>query len=211
MCYTAHSYPSFKGVKAAKEGAWSTWKPMWMCGQSVLNSTVGIVGLGRIGFGVAKRLLPFGPSAILYSGHMPKDSAAKVGAIFVTFDELLQQSDFVIATCPLNSETAGLFNKDTFKKMKKTAIFINTSRGGVVNQDNLYDALTSGEIAAAGLDVTVPEPLPTDNKLFTLDNCIVLPHIGSATVDTRTNMAEITARNIIAVLEGEKMPCQLNL
>jgi len=182
---------------------------MWMCGRTLLNSTVGIVGLGRIGFGVAKRLLPFGPTAILYSGHTPKDSAAEVGAIFVTFDELLQQSDFVIATCPMNSETVGLFNKAAFMKMKKTAIFINTSRGGVVNQDDLYEALKSGEIAGAGLDVTVPEPLPTDNKLFTLSNCVIVPHIGSATIDTRTNMAEITARNIIAVLEGETMPCPL--
>ena len=184
---------------------------MWMCGQGLNNSTVGVVGLGRIGFGVVKRIRPFGPKTILYSGNNPNPSASDLGAEFVSFEELLKRSDFVVVTCPLNDQTKGLFNKDAFSKMKSTAVLVNTSRGPVVNQEDLYTALTTGEIRAAGLDVTVPEPLPTDHPLLALSNCVVLPHIGSATEDARNMMAEIAARNVLEALSGGKMPAQLQL
>lgn len=180
-----------------------------MCGPGIKGSTVGIVGLGRIGLAVARRLVPFGVKTILYSGHSSKSHASEVNAEFVPFPSLMTNADFVIATCPLTPETTSLFNRAAFSLMKKTAIFINTSRGGVVNQDDLYDALTSGQIAAAGLDVTSPEPLPPDHKLLTLDNCVVLPHIGSAVIETRSEMAELTAQNILAVLYGNAMPSEL--
>ncbi|XP_078659447.1 glyoxylate reductase/hydroxypyruvate reductase-like [Branchiostoma floridae x Branchiostoma belcheri] len=201
-----------EGVHEVKSGGWGTWIPLWMCGSGLSGSTVGIVGLGRIGAAVAERLKPFGVSRFLYHGRNPKPEAAgRVGAEHVGLDELLSESDFVIATCALTPETKEMFNKTVFSKMKSSAIFINTSRGGVVHQEDLYEALKSGTIKAAGLDVTTPEPLPTDHPLLTLDNCVVLPHIGSATVETRTEMAVLAARNLLAGLKGEKMPAQVQL
>ena len=184
-----------------------------MCGRGLTSATVGIVGLGRIGFAVAQRLRPFAVSRILYTDHeqMPYAEAASVAAEFVSLGVLLEQSDFVIACCPLSSDTKNLFNASAFSHMKRTSIFINISRGGIVNQPDLYDALKTGMIAAAGLDVTTPEPLPVNDKLLTLDNCVILPHIGSATVETRTAMSLLTARNILSALSGKPLPCPLHI
>nr|XP_022900378.1 glyoxylate reductase/hydroxypyruvate reductase [Onthophagus taurus] len=194
----------------AKNGRWSTWSPFWMCGPGLSNSTVGIVGFGRIGQTVAKMLKPFNVKQILYHNRSEKSKEAEeIGAKRVDFDTLIKTSDFIIATISLTPETEGLFNKDVFKMMKKSAVFVNTSRGGVVNQDDLVDALESGAIWAAGLDVTTPEPLPVNHKLFMLKNCVVLPHIGSASIQTRKNMAMMTVKNILAALDGEKMPGEL--
>lgn len=198
-------------VNAVKSGEWSTWRPFWMCGRGLANSTVGIVGLGRIGFAVARRLRPFAIARILYAGHREKPYAADVTAEFVPLDTLLAQSDFVIASCPMSPETNNLFSASSFSRMKRTSIFINTSRGGVVNQPDLYEALKTGVIAAAGLDVTTPEPLPVNSELLTLDNCVILPHIGSATIETRTAMSVLTARNILSALSGQPVPCQLDI
>ncbi|EDO47853.1 predicted protein [Nematostella vectensis] len=201
-----------EAVGEVKNGGWSTWKPMWMCGATLRGSTVGIVGLGRIGLAVAQRLLPFGVSKIVYSGWKATPEVEKqVNATHVDNDALFAKSDFVLGCTALTSETQGMFNKDAFSKMKSTAIFVNTSRGGVVNQDDLYDALKDNAIRAAGLDVTVPEPLPTDHKLLSLPNCVILPHIGSAEDATRTEMATLAARNLLAGLRGEKMPAQADL
>jgi len=197
-------------ANAVKTGAWSTWHPLWMCGRGLANATVGIVGLGRIGFGVARRLRPFAVSRILYAGHAAKSYAAELGAEFVPLDDLLARSDFVVVSCPMSPETTDLFRASTFARMKPTSVFVNTSRGGVVNQADLCAALRAGVIAAAGLDVTTPEPLPVDSELLALDNCVVLPHIGSATVETRTAMSLLTARNILAALSGKPMPCPLD-
>ncbi|XP_072373095.1 glyoxylate reductase/hydroxypyruvate reductase-like isoform X5 [Scyliorhinus torazame] len=166
-----------EAVAEAKNGGWGTWKPMWLCGNGLSDSTVGIVGLGRI----------------------------------VPLDKLAEQSDFVTVHCALTPETNGLCNKDLFSKMKKTAVFINTSRGAVVNQNDLYQALTTGQIGSAGLDVTVPEPLPTDHPLFALKNCVILPHVASATIATRTAMAVLTVNNLLAGLKDEPMPKELTL
>ncbi|XP_005999961.3 glyoxylate reductase/hydroxypyruvate reductase isoform X2 [Latimeria chalumnae] len=166
-----------EAVGEVKNGGWSTWKPLWMCGYGLLQSTVGIIGLGRI----------------------------------VSIDKLAEESDFVIVCCSLTPETQGMCNKGFFAKMKKNAVFINTSRGTVVNQDDLYQALVSGQIAAAGLDVTVPEPLPTDHPLLSLKNCVILPHIGSATYDTRNTMSVLAADNLLGGLKGESMPSELKL
>ncbi|KAF8793837.1 Glyoxylate reductase/hydroxypyruvate like protein [Argiope bruennichi] len=198
--------------KQITNGGWANSKfgPLWMCGTNLVNSTVGIMGLGRIGFGVAKRLKCFELKNILYSGNQPKPEATEnLNAKFVSFDELLKQSDFVIVCASLNSNTRGIFNLESFKKMKRNAIFINVSRGGLVNHEDLYIALTTGLIKAAGLDVMDPEPLPDDHKLTKLSNCVLLPHIGSATVETRNTMARLTAENILAGLEGKPLPCPL--
>ena len=182
-----------------------------MCGRGLTGSTVGIVGLGRVGLAVARRLKPFGVKSILYHNRSARPGSSEVGAELVPFSVLLAKSDFVVATCSLTPETTNLFGKAAFSQMKPTAVFVNASRGGVVNQDDLCNALAGGTIAAAGLDVTSPEPLPTSHRLLKLDNCLVLPHIGSATIETRTEMAELTARNIIAALRGIPMPSELTV
>lgn len=184
---------------------------MW--GPGLSGSTVGIVGLGRIGCQVARCLKGFNVAKILYTSRKMKPEAAEFNGEKVEFDKLLQESDFVIVTTALTPETREMFNKQAFEKMKKSAIFVNGSRGEVVDQPALIDALKNGTIRAAGLDVVTPEPIPLDNELLKLDNCVILPHIGSATTETREEMARITARNILAVLKGvpDTMPTPLQL
>ncbi len=143
------------------------------------NSTVGIFGLGNIGTSIAKRLKGFEPNKIIYNSRSKNAEAQKQGFEYVSFDELLRESDFLICTCSLNKETELIFNKETFNKMKSNAIFINVSRGMVVNQDDLYDALKENVILAAGLDVTTPLFLPADHKLLSLNNCFITPYIGN--------------------------------
>ncbi|XP_069781951.1 glyoxylate reductase/hydroxypyruvate reductase-like [Narcine bancroftii] len=201
-----------EGTEEVKNGGWTSWKPQWMCGYGLAGSTVGIVGLGRIGLAVAQRLKPFGVKRFLYTGRQPRpEAAAKINGEYVPLHELAEESNFIVVSCSFSSETKGMFNKDLFSKMKKTAIFINTSRGAVVNQGDLYEALTTGQIAAAGLDVTDPEPLPTDHPLLSLKNCVILPHVGSATYATRNMMSVVTANNLLAGLKGELMPSELKL
>uniref|UniRef100_A0A8D1ZWM9 Glyoxylate reductase/hydroxypyruvate reductase n=1 Tax=Sus scrofa TaxID=9823 RepID=A0A8D1ZWM9_PIG len=195
-----------------KRGGWTSWKPLWMCGYGLTESTVGIVGLGRIGQAIARRLKPFGVRRFLYTGSQPRpQEAAEFQAEFVPVLQLAAESDFIIVACSLTPATRGLCSKDFYQRMKKTAVFINISRGEVVNQDDLYQALTSGQIAAAGLDVTTPEPLPTNHPLLTLKNCVILPHIGSATYRTRNTMSVLAANNLLAGLRGEPMPSELKL
>lgn len=191
----------------ARTGGWKVWSPFWMCGPGLSGATVGMVGFGRIGQEVAKRLKPFNVKRLLYHSRTTKQN--DIGAERADLDDLLRESDFVVATCALAPETRGLFNAAAFGKMKPTAVFVNTSRGGVVDQDALVEALKNKTIWAAGLDVMTPEPLPLDNELFKLKNCVVLPHIGSASIETRKEMGVLTARNIVAALKGEKMPAEL--
>ncbi|XP_018573314.1 glyoxylate reductase/hydroxypyruvate reductase [Anoplophora glabripennis] len=196
--------------EAAKNGEWKAWSPFWLCGTGLQNSTVGIVGFGRIGQEIAKRLKSFKPKNIVYYNRSEKaDEAKLVDAKRVTFDKLLAKSDFVIVSCSLTQDTQHLFNENAFNKMKRTAIFVNTSRGGVVDQDALIKALENKIILGAGLDVMTPEPLPLHNPLFKLKNCVILPHIGSACIQTRKEMAILCAKNIIAALRGEELPSEL--
>uniref|UniRef100_A0A3Q3CMN1 Glyoxylate reductase/hydroxypyruvate reductase n=1 Tax=Haplochromis burtoni TaxID=8153 RepID=A0A3Q3CMN1_HAPBU len=194
-----------------KRGGWSSWKPLWLCGYGLSGSTVGVIGLGRIGMAIAQRLMPFGVKRLLYSGRTAKPHAAEVNGEFVPLDTLVSESDFIVVSCSLTPETQGMCDKSFFSKMKPTAVFINTSRGAVVNQEHLYEALSSGQIAAAGLDVTTPEPLPTNHQLLTLKNCVVLPHIGSATYSTRGVMSALAAQNLLGGLQGTDMPSELTL
>ncbi|MEE6510877.1 hypothetical protein FKM82_031213 [Ascaphus truei] len=201
-----------EAVEEVKNGGWKTWAPMWLCGYGLSNSTVGVIGLGRIGLAIARRLKPFGVKKFLYTGRQPRpQNADELEAEYVSCDKLAEDSDFVIVCCSLTPETIGLCNKDFFQKMKKTSIFINTSRGTVVNQEDLYQALSKGQIAAAGLDVTTPEPLPTNHPLLSLKNCVILPHIGSATYTTRNTMSVLSVNNLLKGLTGEPMPSELEL
>jgi len=188
-----------------RQGQWgrTPFNVYQLCGQDVHHSTVGIVGLGRIGLAVARRLRGF-DCKILYSGRKEKpEEAATVDAEYVSFDELLRRSDFVLPQVPLSEETRHLFNARAFSLMKPSAIFVNTTRGGVVDQTALYDALKSRKIFAAGLDVTDPEPLPADSPLLTLDNCLILPHVGTATKQCRHETGAETVRNLYEALTKE--------
>ncbi|KAI4494933.1 PREDICTED: glyoxylate reductase/hydroxypyruvate reductase-like isoform X1 [Polistes canadensis] len=181
----------------------------WLLGQELRNSTVGIVGLGSIGQAILKRLVPFEVNTFLYTGHSEKKAGKDLGAKFVSLDELLAQSDFVIVATPLTNETRGLFNDTTFGKMKKTAVFVNIGRGKVVDTDALVRALKNHTIFAAGLDVTDPEPLPVDHELLKLPNAVLLPHLGSATVKTRSDMSIVAAQNILNGLAGKPLVYEL--
>jgi lactate dehydrogenase-like 2-hydroxyacid dehydrogenase len=192
-----------------KAGRWQTWRPMELTGQDVYGSTVGIVGLGRIGKAVARRLRGF-DCRLLYTDPTPDGEAEALGISYVDFETLLKTSDIVTLHCPLMAETRGLMGASELAMMKSTAILINTSRGPVVDQKALLDALRVGQIGAAGLDVTDPEPMPQDDPLLALPNVVVLPHIGSASVATRSRMAQLAADNLIAGLQGERLPHCVN-
>lgn len=169
------------------------------------------MGFGRIAQEVAKRLIPFKPKKIIYSNRSDsREQAAKeIGVTRVTFDELLSTSDFIILLCALTPETTHLINAKTLSQMKRTAILINCARGQCIDQNDLYEALRTNVIRAAGLDVTTPEPLPLNSPLFTLTNCIILPHLGSAEIDCRLEMSRITALNIIGALKDTEMVYEL--
>ncbi|KAK0179593.1 hypothetical protein PV327_005331 [Microctonus hyperodae] len=180
-------------------------KPTTLLGNDIRGSTVGIVGLGSIGVEIVKRLISFQVERFVYTGHARKKIGDDLGAKFVTLDELLKMSDFVVVATPLTNETHGLFDDAAFDKMKKTAVFVNIGRGPVVKTDALLRALKEKKIFAAGLDVVDPEPLPKGHELFTLPNFEILPHLGSSTVKTRNDMATVAAQNIINALDGKPL------
>lgn len=189
-----------------KAGKWQTWEPLGWLGQDIGGATLGIVGFGRIGQAVARRGRGFN-MRILYTNRTAKpDAEAELGAEQVDLDTLLQTSDFVSIHTPLTPETYHLIDERELSLMKQTAVLVNTARGGVVNGSALYVALRAKMIFAAGLDVTEPEPLPANSPLLTLDNCIVLPHVGSGSIGTRTQMGMMCAANLLAGLNGEPLP-----
>jgi glyoxylate reductase len=198
-----------EGERQVRSGGWKTWSLDYMLGADFADATLGLVGFGRIGRAVARRAAGFG-MRIIFSDPNPAAPEPGVDAAQVDFETLLRESDFVSLHTPLNDETRGLMNATAFAKMKPTSVLVNTSRGPVVDQSALYDALLSKRIFAAALDVTVPEPLPTDSPLLTLDNCIVVPHIASASWQTRQKMSRMAAENLIAGLKGEHLPNCIN-
>lgn len=198
-----------RGAEAVKAGHWKTWEPMGYTGPDVYGSTIGIVGMGRIGLALARRLQGFN-TRLLYHDTSRNPAADELGAQYVDLDTLLAESDFVTLHTPLTPETRGMMNAGLFRKMKPTATLINTSRGEVVNQDDLLDALRNGVIGYAGLDVTIPEPLPPDHPLLALPNVTILPHIGSASIPAREKMATMAAENLLAGLRGERLPNCVN-
>ncbi len=192
-------------------GKWKTWEPLGHLGQDLAGRTLGVLGMGRIGYALAKRCRGGWDMKVLYHDVHRNEAAEKtLGATLVDLDTLLRESDFVSVHTDLNEQTRGLFNAERFKKMKRTAVLVNTARGPIVDQKALYEALKSGTIFAAGLDVTDPEPPAFDDPLLKLRNIVVAPHIASATVNTRNAMAEICANNLIAGLTGEKLPAWVN-
>lgn len=186
------------------------WGPLMMLGQDVHHKTIGIVGFGRIGQAVARRAKGFGMRVIYADAfQLPADVEAETGAERREMDELLAEADFVSIHTNLTPETRHLFGADAFAKMKPTAVLVNTSRGPVVDEIALVDALASGQIFAAGLDVFEREP-EVEERLLSLENVVVIPHLGSATVDTRDAMGSLAVQNVFAALDGTRPPTLLN-
>ncbi|HEY81812.1 MAG TPA: D-glycerate dehydrogenase [Dehalococcoidia bacterium] len=201
-----------EGDRWTRNGKWKTWGPMILLGHDIHHATLGIVGCGRIGLEVAKRARGFDMKVLYYDTVRRKpEEEREFGLEYVpNLHDLLSRADFITVHVPLMPETRHLISTAEFAAMKPTAVFVNTSRGPVVDQKALYQALKSGQIFAAGLDVTDPEPIPMDDPLLTLENVIIAPHIASASVATRTKMALMAAANLIAGLKGEMPPNCVN-
>lgn len=190
-----------------KDNNWGNFDPMYELGQELYGKTLGIFGLGRIGFEMAEKCKKaFGMNIIYHNRNHNEEAEKELNAKYVSFDELIEQSDVLSIHANFKPEQSNLFDDSVFKKMKKNAIFVNTARGGFHNQKDLYEALVSGEIWGAGLDVTNPEPIEDNDPILQLTNVCILPHIGSATVEARNGMARLAAENLIAFSKGEKMP-----
>jgi len=188
--------------KTIEENKWGDWSPFTLAGADVYGKTLGIVGMGRIGEAVARRANGFQMDVLYHNRSRKKEVEAELNLSYANFDELLAQSDFVLSLVPLSEATEKMFDEDAFARMKSSAIFINVSRGGVVDEAALYDALKNGTIRAAGLDVFEKEPISADHPFVRLDNAVLLPHIGSASVETREAMLNLCLKNVSAVLRG---------
>ncbi len=187
-----------------RDGRWTTWSPFLLAGADIHHKTIGIVGMGRIGEAVARRARGFDMNILYHNRSRKEEVENNLGVQYASFDDLIRTADFVVSMTPLTKETEDMFNASVFKKMKSSAIFINASRGGVVNEEDLYQALNNHDIQAAGLDVFNHEPIAETHPLLKLDNVIALPHIGSATCETRSQMIELCLKNIDHILKGEE-------
>lgn len=196
----------FEANLAIRESKWGAWHPSWMLGSSVADKTLGIIGPGKIGTAVAERAAGFRMSVFYHGNKEKKGFPGK----HLNLDSLLEQSDFVSMHLPLNENTQYYCDSDFFSKMKKSAIFINTGRGGLVDQADMISALKNQTIAGAGIDVMEPEPLPANHPLLDLENCTITPHIGSATLETRLAMSNLVVDSIIATIEGTAPPNLVN-
>ncbi len=195
-----------EGSAHVKAGRWGPWDPSLLVGGDLHDTTLGIVGLGRIGAAIARRGTGFGMH-LLYTGPTRKPLLeSRLGVAFRTLNELLSESDHVVLTTPLSEDTRHMINKATLARMRPGSVLVNVSRGGLIDSDALAEALVNGPLAAAALDVTDPEPIPADHALVGLANCLIVPHIGSASRRTRRAMAELAVENLRAGLDGRRLP-----
>lgn len=195
-----------EGDAITKNPSTTVFDMNWM-GHQVSGTTLGIIGMGRIGYEIVKRAVGF-EMKVLYHNHHRRspEEEARVGAVFTSsLPSLLRESDYVVLAAPATRETYHMMSREQFAVMKRTSVFVNISRGTLVDQDALVEALRDGVISAAGLDVTDPEPLPRDHPLLTLPNLTLTPHTGSATLHTRQAMVQMTVDNIKAALKGQPM------
>ena len=201
-----------EGDRYTRRGDWRTWGPMILMGYDIHHATLGIIGCGRIGLEMARRARGFSMKVLYYDDFRRKPEEEKeFGLEYVpSVKELLPRADFVSVHVPLTPKTHHLISTAEFAAMKPTAVLINSARGPIVDPKALYEALKSGQIFAAGLDVTEPEPITMDDPLLTLDNIVIAPHIASASVATRTKMANMAADNLLAGLRGEIPPICIN-
>jgi lactate dehydrogenase-like 2-hydroxyacid dehydrogenase len=199
-----------EGDRYVRAGAWKTWGPLLLIGPDVHGATIGIVGFGRIGQAVARRARGFGMQVLYHDLEpLPPSVTDPLGATYLPLEQLLPRSDFVTLHVNLSPVTRHLINEGTLAQMKRTAVLVNTSRGPVVDQTALAAALRDGVIWAAALDVTDPEPIPMDDALLGLDNCLIVPHIASASRATRGKMAAMAAANLLAGVRGEALPTEV--
>jgi glyoxylate reductase len=194
-----------EGDRYARSREFVRHDPGYMLGREVHHATLGVIGLGNIGRLVARRAVGFDMTVLYHNRRPHPDAEAVLPVTYSGLDDLLSRSDYVMLTCPLTDETRGLIAAPALRRMKPTATLINVSRGPVVDTAALLDALQQGRIAGAALDVTDPEPLPRDHPLLGLDNVVITPHLGSATVETRRRMAELSVENLMAGLEGRPL------
>jgi len=201
-----------EGDRYVRDGRWKTWGPLLLLGPDVHGSTIGIVGFGRIGQALARRAQGFGMRILYHDvNELPDDVTRPFGASYRSLEGLLEESDFVSLHVNLSPVTRHLINATSLRWMKPTAVLVNTSRGPVVDQAALAAALRDGTIWAAALDVTDPEPIPMDDPLVGLDNCLIVPHIASASRTTRGKMAAMAAANLLAGVRGEPLPTPVTL
>jgi len=194
-----------EGDRYARGPDFLRYDPGYMLGREIHGSTLGIVGLGRIGAQVARRARGFDMTVLYHNRNRRPAVEAELGVRHVAFTELLGEADYIVLTVPLTPATTGLIGRDAFARMKPTAILINVARGPVVDMTALTEALATRRICAAALDVTDPEPLPRDHPLLRLDNLTITPHLGSATEQTRQQMAEISVENLLLGLAGQPL------
>lgn len=199
-----------EGADYVRAGKWRTWGPTLLLGRDVHGATIGIIGFGRIGKEMAKRARGFDMTILAYDAYRDEQAAEELGVTFVELNDLLKRSDFVTLHCALTDETHHLIGQREFELMKPEAILINAARGPVVDTDALVEALRDRQILAAALDVTDPEPIPADHPLVAMANCLIEPHIASASVTTRNKMATLAVQNCLAVLWGETPPHCVN-
>jgi len=192
-----------EGDRLTRTGGWKSWHPSFLLGQDVHGATLGIVGLGQIGLAVARRARGFDMRILYHDRTRHSQAEADLGLEYAELDRLLCESDFVSLHVPLSPETRHLIGGRELSLMKPTAVLVNAARGAVVDQRALYAALKERRIAAAGLDVAEVEPVPGDDPLLTLDNVVITPHVGSASVATRAKMAEMAVESIHQALRGE--------
>ncbi|PLR91585.1 2-hydroxyacid dehydrogenase [Bacillus sp. T33-2] len=187
-----------------RNGEWGTWSLMQLTGQDVYGATLGIIGLGRIGEALVKRAKGFDMNVLYYNRTRKPEKEQELDIQYAELKELLQQSDYVSLLLPYSPGVHHMIGNEELSMMKSTAILVNTSRGGIVDEEALYHALRDGKILAAGLDVFEQEPMPLNHPLLSLPNVVALPHIGSASVKTRMQMAHLAADNLVKVLYGEE-------
>ena len=200
-----------EGAAFARDGRWKAHAHLDLPGVDVNNKTLGIVGLGRIGTHIAKRGKAFNMKIIYHSRRRHLQEESMVGATYYPkLEDMLAEADFVVLVPPHTAETDHLMSWEQFKAMKPTGIMINAARGPVVDNEALYDALKTGKILRAAIDVTDPEPLPLDSPLFTLENLVIMPHIGSAVVETRRKMFSMAVEQLMMGLRGERIPNCIN-
>lgn len=193
-----------EGAEMVKHNQWNSWSPLLLAGRDIHHKTIGIVGMGKIGTAVAKRATGFDMNILYHNRKRKPETEQELGASYCSLEKLVEQSDFVVCLTLLTNETKHMFTREIFKKMKPTAFFINAGRGAVVDEDALYEALVAKELAGAGLDVFVKEPVGGDHPLVKLPNVVALPHIGSSSIQTRRAMMKLCIDNIDAVLRGKE-------
>lgn len=199
-----------ESVQYAQQGSWKTWLPLGFIGQDLRGKTVGVIGMGRIGYRFAESCHRGWDMKVIYHDAYKNATADKeLKATKVTLDELLAQSDFISVHCNLTPETKKLIGAKEFAKMKKSAVFINTARGPIVDEAALMEACQNKTIFAAGIDVTDPEPPVKGSPIFSIPNLVVAPHIASATIQTRNAMSMIAAKNLIGGVSGQGLQCEV--